>query len=92
VSQIFSRDGAHPETQPRRQIDNRQLYENIGNIVIERAHAGDNHCLEIYKRAWQLSSNEQKEPVTGLGDKSEPVADSATGVGSTNNGIRQFDK
>jgi hypothetical protein len=90
VSKISDRDG-HSETQPR-QIDNSQLYENIGNIVIEKAHAGDNHCLEIYKRAWQLSSNEQKEPVTGLDGKSEPVADSTAGDGSTNDGIQQFDK
>jgi hypothetical protein len=92
VSQIFSRNGAHQETQPRRQIDNSQLYENIGDIVIEKAHAGDNHCLEIYKRAWQLSSKEQKEFVTGLDGKSEPVADSATGDDSTHNGIRRFNK
>jgi hypothetical protein len=92
VSQIFSRDGADPETQPRRQIDNRQLYENIGNIVIQKAHAGDNHCLEIYKRAWQLSSNEQKEPVAGLDGKSKPAADSILGDGSTQHGIRHLDK
>jgi hypothetical protein len=41
MSQFCNRDGAHPETQSRRQIDNSQLYENIGNIIIERAHAGD---------------------------------------------------
>lgn len=92
MSQIFGRDRTHLETQPCRQVDNRQLYENIGNIVIEKAHAGDNHCLEIYKRAWQLSSKEQKEPVAGPDGKSEPVADSATGEGSTHNGIRRFNK
>ncbi|HEU4443553.1 MAG TPA: hypothetical protein VFR94_02650 [Nitrososphaeraceae archaeon] len=53
MNQIFSRDGAHLETQPRRQVDNSQLYENIGNIVIERAHAGDQECEDIYARAWQ---------------------------------------
>lgn len=53
MSQIFDRDGAHPETQPRRTIDNADLYEEIGNIVIERAHAGDKECENIYARAWQ---------------------------------------
>lgn len=29
------------------------LYEQIGNIVIERASAGDDYCLRIYERAWK---------------------------------------
>jgi hypothetical protein len=36
-----------PET-----IDNSHLYEEIGNIVIERAHSGDEQCFDIYKRAY----------------------------------------
>lgn len=28
------------------------LYEQIGNIVIERAHAGDKNCGDIYTRAF----------------------------------------
>jgi hypothetical protein len=92
VSQIFIRDRAHPGTQPRRHIDNSQLYENIGNIVIERAHAGDDHCLEIYKRAWQLSSKEQIKSVTGLDGKSEPVAADKCSTGDVYNGIRRTSK
>jgi hypothetical protein len=57
VSQIFSRDGADSELQPRRQIDNSQLYENIGDIVIERAHAGDRECENIYAQAWQKTKD-----------------------------------
>lgn len=33
--------------------DYSELYEEIGNIVIERAHAGDKECEDIYARAWQ---------------------------------------
>jgi hypothetical protein len=33
--------------------DYSKLYEQIGNIVIERAHAGDDYCLRIYERAWK---------------------------------------
>lgn len=35
--------------------DYSELYEQIGNIVIERASAGDDHCLEIYERAWKIT-------------------------------------
>lgn len=52
MSQIVGPDRAYSGTQPRRQIDNSQLYENIGNIVIERAHAGDRECENINARAW----------------------------------------
>jgi hypothetical protein len=38
------------KTTPKK-IDNSRLYEEIGNIVIERAHSGDDNCFEIYKRA-----------------------------------------
>jgi hypothetical protein len=34
-----------------RSIDYADLYENIGNIVIEQAHSGDDNCFDIYKRA-----------------------------------------
>lgn len=57
MSQFCNRDGAHPETQSRRQIDNSQLYENIGNIIIERAHAGDKECEDIYVCAWQKTKD-----------------------------------
>lgn len=33
-------------------IDYIQLYESIGDIVIECAHAGDKNCEDIYIRAY----------------------------------------
>lgn len=34
-------------------IDYAQLYESIGDIVIERAHAGDKECQSIYEHAYR---------------------------------------
>lgn len=37
------------------------LYEQIGDIVIERASAGDVNCLEIYERAWKITKRERAD-------------------------------
>ena len=49
------------ETKPATpRIDNTQLYENIGNIVIERAVCGDEECLDIYERAAKMAQGMAK--------------------------------
>jgi hypothetical protein len=52
MSRIFDRDETHP-TQTSKRIDNSDLYEEIGDLVIERAHAGDGYCEEIFSRAYK---------------------------------------
>jgi hypothetical protein len=49
-SGIKSQTHLNSKTTPER-IDYADLYENIGNIVIELAHSGDDKCFDIYKRA-----------------------------------------
>jgi hypothetical protein len=39
--------------------DYSELYEHIGNIVIERASEGDHHCLEIYEMAWKITKDDR---------------------------------
>ena len=34
-------------------IDYAALYQAIGDIVIERAHTGDQNCEQIYEVAWK---------------------------------------
>ena len=34
-------------------IDNTDLYEAIGNLVIERAELGDRYCFEIFSKAYR---------------------------------------
>jgi hypothetical protein len=46
ISQNMSR-----ETNTSSRIDYAALYEFIGNMVIEKAHAGDENCLQIYERS-----------------------------------------
>ena len=52
MSHIFSRDRTH-STQTPTKIDNSDLYEEIGDLVIERAHAGDEYCSEIFSWAYK---------------------------------------
>ena len=40
-------------------MDYAALYELIGNMVIERAHAGDENCLHIYERSCRRLINER---------------------------------
>ena len=49
---IFGRDGTYL-TQTPKHVDNSDLYEKIGDLVIERAHAGDEYCEEIFSRAYK---------------------------------------
>jgi hypothetical protein len=42
--------------------DNVELYENIGDIVISRAHAGDKECFRIFELALQKTENLVQEP------------------------------
>jgi hypothetical protein len=49
---IFGRDGTHL-TQTPKHIDNSDLYEEIGDLVIERAPAGDEYCEQIFSRAYK---------------------------------------
>jgi hypothetical protein len=76
-------------------IDYASLYERIGDIVIERAHAGDKQCQEIYEHAWNRTNffYIKINSATGnMGNESKiPAADGA-GVNGTSNGIRRFDK
>jgi len=51
-----SRESTVNRSQPPNRIDNAALYENIGNLVIESAYAGDKSCEIIYKRAYRKAS------------------------------------
>ena len=53
MSQIFGKSEAHSDTRTSKMINYAALYEKIGDIVIERAHAGDKECLSIYERAYR---------------------------------------
>jgi hypothetical protein len=42
--------------------DNAELYENIGDIVIQKAHAGDKTCLRLFELAFRKTgSGKQKQ-------------------------------
>jgi hypothetical protein len=44
--------------------DNAALYENIGDIVIQKAHAGDKTCLRLFElalRKTELRDKNQNE-------------------------------
>lgn len=63
-----------PNSKPQTpNIDNADLYSYIGDIVIERAHAGDKMCEDIYTRAYRKTKEllnlnvKQQDCVTGLG-------------------------
>jgi hypothetical protein len=55
VNQVIGKNEVCPDTRTSK-IDYAALYEKIGDIVIERAHAGDKECLSIYERAYRLQT------------------------------------
>ena len=73
MSRTFERSAQSTQTPQR--IDNADLYEEIGNLVIERADAGDKRCVEIFSRAWKRTTtrlNENSNAGSLGGETSEP--------------------
>lgn len=42
-------------------IDNAELYEQIGDLVIGRAHAGDKDCLRIFELALRKTEGQSQK-------------------------------
>jgi hypothetical protein len=74
--------------QPPRRISYSQLYENIGNLVIEKAHSGDPIFQGVFEWAWNKTSLKQKETVTDFpdGKSTKPVAAVGTRSAGDSNG------
>jgi hypothetical protein len=41
--------------------DNTELYEHIGDIVIQKAHSGDKDCLRIFELAMKKTAEKQEK-------------------------------
>jgi hypothetical protein len=67
------RESTVSKSQLPKGIDYSVLYEELGNIIIERAHAGDEVCQSIYVRAWQKArDNRYKKEFSATGMGSIP--------------------
>lgn len=51
-------------------IDNSELYERIGDLVIARAHAGDKDCLRIFELALHKTEGQVRNPNQNNGKQS----------------------
>ena len=44
-----------------KKTDNSELYEHIGDLVIQKAHAGDKDCLRIFEIALRKTEGQNQK-------------------------------